>query len=220
MPRRHDSTKINAAVASAPANAATGSSEGLAPTSRIAMAQAAAPVLMPMMSGETRGLSTSDWKSAPETARHAPASSATTTRGKRRELTTKSNSPPRSHSAVASARPAGTGKSPTTRPVTIRATAANAAPAPSHTTRHRMRADSAPHRSLAVAPPDRRGRRNTTTRTARAAASTARGVADGGGRPAITAREVAGGGGRPAITVRPAGYGAPGGRGTAPPRLR
>ena len=135
-PRRHASRKITAAVATAPPKAATGSRAGSAPTSRIATAHAAAPVLMPMMSGETSGLSTSDWNSAPEVARQAPARVATTTRGKRSEFTTKSNSPPRSQMAVASARHAGTGKSPTTRPVAISASVMAATAPPSQTTRH------------------------------------------------------------------------------------
>ena len=79
------------------------------PAARIATARTAAPLLMPMMSGDTSGLFIRDWKIKPEEAKHIPASMATTILGKRRELIMKSYSPFLSQSAVAIAFDAGIG---------------------------------------------------------------------------------------------------------------
>ena len=105
----------------APAKAAQGSNETFPPAATMKTAQVAAPLLMPMMSGDTSGFPTSDWKIAPEAARHMPARTATVIRGNRSELITKWYSPLLSQSAVVRASLAGIGKSPTVSPRSINA---------------------------------------------------------------------------------------------------
>ena len=81
----------------------------LSPPAKIATARTAAPVFIPIMSGDTSGLFISDWNINPEEAKHIPAKMATTILGKRRELIIKSYSPFLSQSAVAIAFDAGIG---------------------------------------------------------------------------------------------------------------
>jgi hypothetical protein len=82
-------------------------------TTIVSTAQAAAPAVMPMMSGLASGLRAMRWKIAPERPKAAPTRTAAKPRGSRRVRTTKSVSGRPWPTSVATTSPNGIGNSPT-----------------------------------------------------------------------------------------------------------